>query len=394
MSKRTLPRINSRITCHTGYDATSVLLGSNNMAAIDDSIHINLYGIYLMIACCIFTGNLSFASDDLEELHIIDWHVHVAGLGHAGSGAFINKQLRENYRFGFFLKWMDVTEDELAEQGDQILFKKLHDKISQSRYIDQAVVLALDGIIDEKTGEIDRQKTQVYVPNDYVARQTARYPTLLFGASINPNRGVENSIALLEAVHEQGAVLVKWIPSIMYIDPSNTDFIPFYKRMAELDMPLLTHTGMEKAFTHARDAYADPVLLELPLRYGVTVIAAHIATTGKSAGQDNFERILPMFDKFPNLYTDISSLTQFNKRGYLARALKYPGLTDRMIYGTDWPLQSFPVVSPWYHVRHIGIKNAWRVSRIKNKWDRDIQLKRAFGVPTSVFTRKLVILHH
>lgn len=357
-------------------------------------MQINLYGIHLMIALSIFAANLSFASDELEALHIIDWHVHVAGLGHAGSGAFINEQMRENFRFRFFLKWMDVTEHELAEQGDQILFKKLHDKITRSRYVDQVVVLALDGIIDEKTGEIDRQRTQVYVPNDYVARQTARYPSLLFGASINPNRGVEKSIALLDAAYEQGAVLVKWIPSIMYIDPSNTDFIPFYKRMAELGIPLLTHTGMEKSFAHARDEYADPLLLELPLRFGVTVIAAHIATTGKSDGQDNFERILPMFDKFPNLYTDISSLTQFNKRNYLARALKYPGLADRMIYGTDWPLQSFPVVSPWYHVRHIGIKSAWRVSRIKNKWDRDIELKRAFGVPDSVFSRKLAILRH
>ncbi len=125
----------------------------------------------------------------------------------------------------------------------------------------------------------------------------------------------------------------------------------------------------------------------------MTVIAAHIATTWESHGQDNFERILPMFDEFPNLYTDISSLTQLNKLGYLAKALKHPGLTERMIYGTDWPLQSFPLVSPWYHVHHIGIKNAWRVSRFKNKWDRDIKLKEAFGVPHAAFIRKLGMLN-
>ncbi|MCK5669102.1 MAG: metal-dependent hydrolase, partial [Gammaproteobacteria bacterium] len=115
--------------------------------------------------------------------------------------------------------------------------------------------------------------------------------------------------------------------------------------------------------------------------------------TGKSDGQDNFERILPMFNEFTNLYTDISSLTQLNKLGYLAKALKHPGLTERMIYGSDWPLQSFPLVSPWYHVSHIGIKNAWNVGRFKNKWDRDIKLKEAFGVPHTVFIRKLGILN-
>ena len=152
-------------------------------------------------------------------------------------------------------------------------------------------------------------------------------------------------MAILEEVHRQGAVLIKWIPNIMYIDPSDEKFIPFYKRMAELKIPLLTHTGMEKSFANAKDEYDDQRLLELPLKCGVTVIAAHMATTGESDGQDNFERILPMFDEFPNLYTDISSLTQLNRLGYLAKALKHPGLTERMIYGTDWPLQSFPLVS-------------------------------------------------
>ena len=325
--------------------------------------------------------------DPLEEAHIIDWHVHVAGLGYGDSGNFANEEMQNNYRFKFFLNWMNVSEEELEENGDQILIKKLNDKITQSKYIDQAIVLALDGVIDEKTKTLDKTHTQVYIPNEYVASQTAKYPDLLFGASINPNR--EDSLELLEEVNRQGAVLIKWIPNIMYIDPSDEKFIPFYKRMAELKILLLTHTGMEKSFASAKDHFADPRLLELPLKCGVTVIAAHIATTGESDGQDNFERILPMFDEYPNLYTDISSLTQLNKLGYLAKAIKHPGLTDRMIFGTDWPLQSFPLVSPWYHINHIGIKNAWRVSSYENKWDRDIKLKEAFGVPHAAFIRKL-----
>lgn len=248
----------------------------------------------------------------------------------------------------------------------------------------------MDGVIDPVTGEVDRGKTQIYVPNDYLARETAKYPNLLFGASINPNR--HDSVELLEKAASEGAVLVKWIPSIMYIDPADERFIPFYKKMAELNIPLLSHTGMEKSFASARDELADPLRLELPLRHGVTVIAAHISTTGESEGQDNFERILPMFAQFPNLYTEISSLTQINKLGYLAKALKVPGLTDRMLYGTDWPLQYFPVVSSWYHVHHIGIGNAWRTGKIDNKWDRDIKLKEAYGVPATVFTRAVGIL--
>lgn len=342
---------------------------------------------YLFFSLNFLTTTNVFANEDLEKLTITDWHVHVAGLGYGESGNFVNEGMRNNYRFDFFLKWMNVTEDELKTFGDQIVVKRLNDKLEQSIYIDQAVILALDGVIDKKTKKLDRENTQFYVDNDFVANQAKQYSKLLFGASINPER--EDSIELLEKVYQQGAVLIKWIPSIMHFDPADEKFEPFYRKMAELNIPLLTHTGMEKSFPDTNDALADPRRLELALRSGVTVIAAHIATTGKSVGQDNFERIMPMFEQFPNLYTEISSLTQINKLGYLAKALKKPGLKDRMLYGTDWPLQSFPLVSPWYHINHIGIKNAWRLGKIKNKWDRDIELKRAFGVPLSVFSRKL-----
>ncbi len=326
-----------------------------------------------------------FASEDLEKLTITDWHVHVAGLGYGNSENFVNETMRNNYRFKYFSKWMNVTGKELETFGDQIVIERLNKRIEQSKYIDKAIILALDGVIDKKTKQLDKVNTQYYVDNDFVSREASKYPKLLFGASINPSR--ENSIELLENVYGQGAVLIKWIPSIMHFDPADKTFEPFYRKMAELNIPLLTHTGMEKSFPNTNDSLADPRRLELALKSGVTVIAAHIATTGKSEGQDNFERILPMFDEFPNLYADISSLTQINKLGYLAKALKIPKLTEKMIYGTDWPMQYFPVVSPWFHIRHIGFKNALRLSSINNKWDQDIELKQAYGVPYGVFSR-------
>ncbi len=346
--------------------------------------------LFLFLSFLLAISNMTNAADDLEDLYIVDWHVHVAGLGHGGSGAFINDDMRENYRFGFFLKWMQVTEEDLEREGDQIVVQRLSANLAQSKYVDKAVVLAMDGVIDPVTGDVDRAQTQIYVPNDYVARETAKYPNLLFGASINPNR--PDAVERLEQVAAQGAVLIKWIPSIMYIDPADERFIPFYQKMAELNIPLLSHTGMEKSFASARDELADPLRLALPLKHGVTVIAAHISTTGESEGQDNFERILPMFAEYPNLYTEISSLTQINKLGYLAKALKVPGLTERMLYGTDWPLQYFPVVSPWYHVHRIGLGDAWEVSGFDNQWDRDVKLKEAYGVPPDVFTRRVGVL--
>jgi len=320
--------------------------------------------------------------------NIVDMHIHVSGLGYGDSGCFINDSMRNNIRFPFYLWAMDLTEEELVQQGDRILFKKLSNKIAHSETVKTGVILAMDGYVDsagEHKGELNRKETQLYVPNDFVVKETALYNNLIFGASINPNRA--DALQRLQKVKDQGAVLLKWIPSIMNIDPANPDYIPFYQLMAKLKIPLLTHTGMEKSFANARDELADPMRLKLPLEQGVIVIAAHIATTGESEGEDNFSRILPMIKQYPNLYVDVSSLTQINKTGYLARALKEKGVNKKMIYGTDWPLQFFPLTSPWYHIRHISFKDAFRVGGIKNQWDRDVALKTAFGVPDEVFLR-------
>lgn len=344
-------------------------------------------GLLALITCAalIFASIIAFSKNETllpTEKSIVDFHVHVAGLGYGESGCFINKEMRENFRFNFYLKAMDVTIKELEEHGDKVLFSKISGAIAKSSSISKAVILAMDGVID-KNGKLNKEQTQIYVPNAYVHQEVNKTTNLLFGASINPNRA--NAVELLEQVHQQGAVLIKWIPSIMAIDPSDEKFTAFYLKMAELNIPLLTHTGMEKSFSNAQDELADPLRLTLALSLGVKVIAAHIATTGHSEGEDNFERILPMFTQYPNLYADISSLTQINKRAYMKKVLAKPELKGRLIYGTDWPLQFFPIVSPWYHLDLIGIKAAWQVGKIKNQWDKDVAMKKAMGVDDEVF---------
>jgi len=327
---------------------------------------------------------------------IVDTHVHVACLGYGGSGCFINKDMRENYRFPVYLWAMNVSESELIEQGDSVLVDKLSKSITESESVKQAVILAMDGYIDTSglnAGILNRSKTQIYIPNEYIKNEVAKYNNLLFGASIHPAR--KDALQRLHEAKEQGAVLVKWIPSIMNIDPSDEAYRPFYELMVELKIPLLTHTGMEKSFSTARNELADPLKLKLALDVGVTVIAAHIATTGKSEGEDNFLRILPMIRDYENLYVDISSLTQLNKINYLAAALEDNEISKKMIYGTDWPLQFFPLVSPWYHINHINhisLADAFHIGGIRNQWDRDVALKKALNVSNSTFERSVLNL--
>ncbi|MDD5395316.1 MAG: amidohydrolase family protein [Thiothrix sp.] len=218
-----------------------------------------------------------------------------------------------------------------------------------------------------------------------------RYPDLFyFGASINPFR--KDALERLEQAKQQGAVLVKWIPNIQHIDPADPQLAPFYRKMHELGLPLLSHTGQERSFSAANDAFGDPRRLALPLSLGVTVIAGHIATTGINHGEDNYQRILPMFAQHPNLYADISSLTQINKLGYMAKALREPRLQGRLLYGSDFPLSNMILSSVWYFPLNLGKDEMRRINAIPNHWDRDVALKQALGLPPEVFTRSAAVL--
>ncbi len=348
-----------------------------------------LAGLLLGLRAVLFTGP-AVPSAPLPVTRIVDMHVHLAGIGSGGSGCYVSPRLGDNYRFDFYLAGFDTSREELTQQGDQVVADRIAAKLRASRHVGGAVLLALDGVIDAR-GELDRARTEVYIPNDYVLRQVRRYPDVFyFGASVHPYR--RDALQRLTEAKRNGAVLVKWIPNIQHIDPADPRLIPFYRKLVELDLPLLSHTGQERSFSGARDEYGDPQRLALPLSLGVTVIAGHIATTGHNAGEDNFQRILPMFARYPNLYTDISSLTQINKLGYLDRALRQPELRGRLLYGSDYPLSDMILTSAWYFPLNLTLAEMRRIQGIANHWDRDVALKQALGVGPDVFARSAQLL--
>lgn len=88
----------------------------------------------------------------------------------------------------------------------------------------------------------------------------------------------------------------------------------------------------------------------------------------------------------PNLFTDISALTQINQPGCLKTALTKPEFSGRLVYGTDFPLINTPLVSPWYSF-HLTLRQKIAIWREKNPWDRDVLMKHDLGVPTKTFAR-------
>jgi len=314
---------------------------------------------------------------------ITDMHCHIAGIGAGGSGCFISPKLRDNWRFSIYLRAFGVSQNELTEKGDAIIGDKISTSLAQSRFVGKAVILALDGVVNAN-GQLDTNRTEVYFPNEFVAKLCATQTNLLFGASVNPHR--PDAIERLVWAKEHGAVLVKWIPPVMEINPADAKLIPFYQKLVELQLPLLCHTGDEKSFSRADAQLGDPENLRLPLSLGVTVIAAHIASGETFHGERGPDRLARLMREFPNLYSDISALTDLNKPGYLKEALTKPEFSGRLVYGTDFPLINTALDSPWYWVR-LSLAQKLEISRTKNPWDRDVLLKRDLGVPAEIFAR-------
>jgi predicted TIM-barrel fold metal-dependent hydrolase len=322
-------------------------------------------------------------------MKVIDVHCHTAGIGAGNSGCFISKSMARSWKTGFYFRAFGVSEAEIREQGDDLILRRLSTLLGSSSRVQAAVVLALDGVVDEG-GELDRERTELYVPNDFLAAQCRLYDNLLFGASVNPLR--RDALERLDAVVADGAVLLKWLPSIQGADPADRRFIPFYRKLAELELPLLCHTGEEESFTRADNTLADPARLRLALENGVTVIAAHCASNGKNDGERNLARLLPLFSEFPNLYADISALTLANRLGHLQRVLRQPELQDRLLYGSDMPLPCTGLTTPWLQLFSLGFSEARRLAAIDNPWDRDVELDLALGMPEQVLHRAQSVL--
>ena len=350
-------------------------------------------GIGLLAVLCLcrvifFSGPFS-SVDDNRSSSVVDIHCHTAGIGAGGSGCFVSKALRSSYKFRIYLDSFGVNLPALKANGDALVVQRIAERIRDSKRVDAAIVLAMDGVVDEK-GRLDRSATQFYVPNQFVLQETAKYPELFFGASINPKR--TNAVELLSWAHTNGAKLVKWLPSIQLFDPSDRSLLPFYHKMAELDLPLLSHAGRERSFTYSREEFSDPQKLQLALDAGVTVIVAHTASTGQHEGERDTDRLKVMMKRYPRLYSEISSLTQVNKLGYLKEALQDEVFQGRLFYGSDYPLINTLLVSPWYFQRNLKLAQMKTISEIENPWDRDVALKHALGVPSEVFQRASLLL--
>ncbi|MCL4522563.1 MAG: amidohydrolase [Acidobacteria bacterium] len=313
----------------------------------------------------------------------LDVHVHILGTGAGGTSCWMHDDMRDSIqvRAGLWNLGLHIDQPDLDARYADYLLSRMHG----AGFLKQVVALAMDYVYSA-SGERQVDRTPFFTPNDYVARLAAQHRELLFGASIHPYR--PDALEELDRVAALGAVLVKWIPNVHGMDLGDVRCRAFYRRLAQHQMALLVHVGDEQAMAIAGQEFGDPRRLVAPLEEGVTVIAAHVASLGSRDGRTNFEHLVEMFPRWPNLFADTSALTLLTRWRVLQRLAEHAEILPRLVHGSDFPL---PPASSFYFGR-IAIRDWWRAWIRENPFRRDFLLKQACGLPASIYVRGYEVL--
>ncbi len=310
------------------------------------------------------------AWEGIDAQQVWDTHAHLVGTGDSGSGIRINPRMNsllnpaEYGRRLFFLNAGCAHDVESRGQGgvDAAYVERMHNLIDGLAPGVKLLLFAFDRCFSEK-GEILWDRTGFYVPDAY-ARDTAQRHRRYFEwvASIHPYRA--DCVEALEAARRGGARAVKWLPAAMGMDPGSPLCDRFYAAAARLDLPLISHAGLERAVMGSDEQdFGNPLRLRRALDAGVRVIVAHCASMGsdrdldKGAGGamvDSFELFARMMGEARyagRLFGDISAMTQTNRAGTaLARTLRATDWHARLLNGSDYPL---PGLMPIFSVDYI-----------------------------------------
>ena len=308
----------------------------------------------------------------MDGMKVTDCHVHLAALPDDGNGCYISPRMLRSPLFRFLI-WKQGLDLKQARQSNEKYVANLLTELRASRRVGRVVLLGMDGVYGTD-GKLDRDNTEFLIANDYVLNLANRHPDEFWaGVSVNPGR--RDAADELQRCAEAGAKLVKWLPNAQHFDPGDRRYIPFYRELARLRLPLLSHVGYEFSLIGKDQSAGNPDKLRTALDEGVTVIAAHGCSHGLVFREKFYTTFLDLVHRYPNFYSDISALSLPNRLGMLLRLRRHPETHARLLFGTDYPL---PVMKLAAYGRLGG--KAREELQTDNRFDRQYALCSGLGV--------------
>lgn len=301
---------------------------------------------------------LQQAYRDIDPARLMDYHTHMLGLDTSGSGTWVNPLMMtwwaplRRLRFAVYLHGSRVLD---LKRADTQYLERLTGLIRHQPQAGRHQIMAFD-YHHNLDGTVNRPKSEFYTPNEYVFALAEKYPQWFVPTmSVHPYRA--DALEALEKWAARGGVMIKWLPNAMGIDAAAAKLDPYYAKVKELGLTIITHVGLEKAVEAEEDQrFGNPLRFRRPLEQGVRVVMAHCASLGDDEDLDNpgaapqpsFDLFMRLMDekKYEGLlFGELSAVTLFNRIGKpLSTLLRRTDLHHRFVNGSDYPLPAINVV--------------------------------------------------
>ncbi len=306
-----------------------------------------------------------------EAKPTLDLHVHLFGIGDAGSGCRLAKSITDGLQFRALTFALGLKER--AKTLDEGYEAALVEQVKESG-LTKAAILGQDAVYDAK-GKADWGRTSFFVPNDFVFAVAGRHAEVMIPCpSINPDRG--DALEELARCKEKGARLFKIHPPTQGVDVADRRHTKFFRRCAELKLLVLVHTGHEHSAPVISKELAGPRKLELALDEGCTVVACHSGTGWPTDAPDQLPEFFALLKAYPNLWGDTAVLGTTGRERDFGRLLENPRARGRLLHGSDFPF----FATPRAFAERIGEAKAQALEKERNWLKKDFELKEALGI--------------
>jgi predicted TIM-barrel fold metal-dependent hydrolase len=197
----------------------------------------------------------------------------------------------------------------------------------------------------------------------------------------------------MEHYYSLGVRGAKFLQNYWGIDLNDEKYIPYFEKLVELNIPLIVHIGNESSVSSRKESeHID--MLQLPLKVGVTVIAAHMGigyelwkpwqylSTKPSNLSPMYHQLLAMLETHDNLYADLSAILTPVRANVLPHLSKQTHIHHKILFATDFPVP-FTVVMNSYD---LSLRKRIDLAKIDNPFDRYIEiLWEYFGKESDIF---------
>jgi len=292
----------------------------------------------------------------IDSSQVWDTHAHIIGAGDSGSGVWYNPDMDSwshpilKIQKDFYMNGGCIT----SGHEDETFIARMVDLSANMPAGYKTMLFAFDWTHNAQ-GKPEKAHSIFHIPDSYAADIVRKYPQHFeWVASIHPYR--PDALDALASAHANGARAIKWLPSGMGIDPSSPKCDKFYQKLAELNLPIISHTGRESAVQGGDQSFGNPLRMRRALDAGVRVVLAHCASDGHDEDLDNHRKTIKSFELFARImdtpayaklaFGEISAITLINHAWVIKPLLQRPDWHTRLLNGSDYPLPGIlPLVS-------------------------------------------------